>query len=309
MSLKSIQAAFRDGKIDKPEYILQMHSVHATLYEYAEFLKDTDIAKIEISDGAVTMTSREDGITMICDPSDHRIAPIEILNFASYERKDFDAVSALVDPGSIVFDIGANIGWYSIALSKRVKDLQILAFEPLPKTYGYLKQNLELNHTNNIRALNFGLGKEEEEKIFYFYPAGSGNASLANLTSRKDVEEVHCQVKVLDKFVSERNLGVDFIKCDVEGAELFVFEGGLDTLRKNKPIIFTEILRKWSAGFGYHPNQIINLLAEQGYRCLSFAGDRMQEFHQIDDATIQTNFFFLHKVKHHEKIARLIPGL
>ena len=62
-----------------------MHRLHAGLFDYAEFIRDTDIARIEVTDGTVTMTSRRTGIKMLCDPHDMRMAPIEILNFGAYE--------------------------------------------------------------------------------------------------------------------------------------------------------------------------------------------------------------------------------
>ncbi len=96
---------------------------------------------------------------------------------------------------------------------------------------------------------------------------------------------------------------VDFIKCDVEGAELNVFRGGLKSIAKHKPIIFTEMLRKWSARYGYHPNAIIDLFHSNGYRCFVINQKMLSKVTKIDDDTVETNFFFLHKDKHASLIA------
>ena len=85
---------------------------------------------------------------------------------------------------------------------------------------------------------------------------------------------------------------MDFIKCDVEGAELFVFQGGVATIRTQQPVIFTEMLRKWSAAFGYHPNDIIALLADAGYHCFTVHDGRLTPFLTMDETTVETNFFF-----------------
>jgi hypothetical protein len=97
---------------------------------------------------------------------------------------------------------------------------------------------------------------------------------------------------------------VDFIKCDVEGAELLVFQGGQQTIARDLPIVFSEILRKWSAKFGYHPNDIFQLFHSLGYRSFSVAGSWLKPFEAMDATTLETNFFFLHATKHAELIRR-----
>jgi len=125
-------------------------------------------------------------------------------------------------------------------------------------------------------------------------------SSMANLREDQDTVTEECVVKKLDDFVSSTPSlkRIDFIKCDVEGAELFVFKGALETMKKDKPIIFTEMLRKWASKFNYHPNQIINLLKDLGYGCFVPHNGRMKEIVEMDENTVETNFFFLHGEKH-----------
>ena len=100
---------------------------------------------------------------------------------------------------------------------------------------------------------------------------------------------------------------IDFIKCDVEGAELFVFQGALKLLAQDKPIVFTEMLRKWAAKFDYHPNQIIELFQGLGYQCFTAdAEGKLRAFGLMDDQTQETNFFFLHKTQHAHEIKELL---
>ena len=306
MKLKQIEDMYKSREIDKQEYIQIMHNMHQSLFEYTEFIKDKDIKKIELSDNSVIITSRTNSIKMVCDKDDQRIAPLEILNFGYYERTDFDMVLNLVEEGNTIFDIGANIGWYSLNLAKNIKNTEVLSFEPIPKTFEYLKRNVELNHINNIKIFNFGFSDEEKEIEFYYYKEGSGNASLANLSNIEGTKKIKCVVQKIDTFVPVNNYSIDFIKCDVEGAELLVFKGGIETIKRDKPIIFTEMLRKWSAKFNYHPNEIIELLTSQGYRCFTAEDEHLVEFYNMDDKTVETNFFFLHGQKHLTKIKNFI---
>jgi FkbM family methyltransferase len=210
----------------------------------------------------------------------------------------------LIDDGFKVFDIGGNIGWYTINIAKAKHNVTILTFEPIPKTYKYLKGNLAINGIDNVYPYNIGFSKEEQELTFYYYPEGSGNSSMVNLSGNDSVEKITSQVKKLDDFVTDNQLSIDFIKCDVEGAELFVFQGGIEAIKKHKPIIFAELLRKWAIKFNYHPNEVIELLRNCGYRCFTSHENKLVGFDVMDDQTVETNFFFLHEENHSDKIKK-----
>jgi FkbM family methyltransferase len=299
ISLKDTKDELIAGTLNKSEYIKKMYNLHHShLFDYAKYMTATDIESILISDGKVIMTSKKYGVHMLCPESDHRVVPMESLNFGSYEDVDSDMIMALMPENGVFFDIGANMGWYSLLSARKSKDLQIHAFEPIPKTYSFLENNIETNQFKNIIAYNFGFSNESKDLKFYFYPEGSGNASSANLSEREDVEIVRCHVERMDDFVSKNELHVDFIKCDVEGAELMVFQGGINTIETNKPIVFTEILRKWSAKFNYNPNEIFEYFRKNGYSAYTAKESGLIEFKSMDESTIETNFFFLHTEKH-----------
>lgn len=305
MGIIELKESFKNNQITKPDYIVQMHDCHKALFEYAEFIRTTDIEKIEITDNQVIMTSREHGIKMICDPFDRRIAPIETLNFDYYEKIDSDMILRLAKGCKNIFDIGGNFGWYSLLWAKNNPEAQLYTFEPVPRTHEYLKKNIVLNGLKNIQLFNFGFSDSEQELNFYYYPEGSGNASIANLTELEGVQSVSCKVKKLDDFVNESGSRIDFIKCDVEGAELLVFKGGMESICRDKPIIFAELLRKFAAKFNYHPNEVIELFRSCGYRCFTAHEDKLIGVDVMNDHTMETNFFFLHEEKHSDSIAIL----
>jgi len=212
----------------------------------------------------------------------------------------------LVGDNDYFFDIGANIGWYSLNIGIAKRGVKVFSFEPVPHTYNQLLRNLKFNPCENITPFNFGFSKKSGDFDFYYYPEGSGNASSANLTDRADVERILCKVSTLDEFIQTSNLRIDFIKCDVEGAELFVFQGGLEVIKRNLPIVFSEILRKWSAKFGYNPNEIFKFFSLLGYRTFTVKDNYLVEFYEMDESTVSTNFFFLHAQKHSHLIKRFL---
>ena len=128
---------------------------------------------------------------------------------------------------------------------------------------------------------------------------------MKNIQRRSIIKKVKCPVTALDHFMENRSISIDLIKCDVEGAELFVFKGGLNTLRKNKPVIFTEMLRKWSKKFGYHPDDIINLLADLGYHCYGYIKNKIKKIDSVTPELETTNFFYFHQTKHKKIIEKL----
>lgn len=308
MTLNELLAAWKSGQLTKHQYIDAMHQVHQALFDYAEFLRHTDLAGLEIADGNVVATVRDTGIRLLCNRTDKRIAPMEILNFGQYESAESGLLFRLLQDGASVFDIGANIGWYSINIAKRFPNSRVTAFEPIPSTFGYLQRNLALNQVGNVQVHNFAFSNKPGELSFFFHPEGSGSASAADLMGTGNAQRVTCAVRTLDDFVRETGARVDFIKCDVEGAELFVFQGGEQTLRRDRPMVFAEMLRKWAAKFGYHPNDIIAFMRQIGYQCFVRHGDGLAAFPAMDDQTNDTNFFFLHPEVHAARIRELVAA-
>lgn len=305
MTIIETRTKYLNHQLSKPDFIKEMYqSHHSKLFEYAEFIKQTNISSIEITDEKVIVTSRNQ-VKMICPKGDHRVAPIESLNFLDYETTESAMIMRLVEPEDCVIDIGANMGWYSINIAKKYPNSKIYAFEPIPKTYHYLSENISLNSVRNIEALPFGLSNEKNDLVFYFYPEGGVNASIANVSEREDVELINCHVEKLDDVVEQKKLKIDFIKCDVEGAELFAFKGGIESIKRDKPIVFTEMLRKWSAKFDYHPNEIIQMFSGLGYECFYCSEDKLVKIDTMTNDTVETNFFFLHSDKHASQISNL----
>ena len=94
---------------------------------------------------------------------------------------------------------------------------------------------------------------------------------------------------------------------DVEGSELFVYQGGIEMITKYKPIVFSEMLRKWAAKFGYHPNDIIAFFVNIGYECfvIDVEKEKIRKIVSVNEETVETNYFFLHKEKHTKIIQEL----
>ena len=145
-------------------------------------------------------------------------------NALSYINKRFGALNDL-----IIFDVGANVGNYSILLNKVFSEkATIYAFEPSKKTFNKLRSNLA--DLKKLELHNFGLGSEDTKTTLYTNSDESGLASVYrrrldhfNIDMNKSEDVV---VKTLDTFCDENRIKrVHFLKLDVEGHELKALEG------------------------------------------------------------------------------------
>lgn len=297
MSVIELRRWFSSGKLDKPSFIKAMTGSHGLLHDYAELLKGTNVERIELVDGEVFVVTRDLGLKLLAVRGDARLAPYEMLNFGDYEPAELAMFAALVPEGGVVYDIGANVGVYAMTVARKVRGARVHAFEPVPSTFALLQRHLRINAVPMVKAHPYGLSESEGEVEFNISAHGSANASAVDLGEGVLARE-RGQLKRLDAVAAELGEPPDVVKCDVEGGELLAFRGGLETLREHRPVVFTEMLRKWSARFGYHPNDIIAMLAGLGYECFTAEGGRLKPFAHMDEATEETNFFFLHPGKH-----------
>ncbi|MDR1342306.1 MAG: FkbM family methyltransferase [Prevotellaceae bacterium] len=314
--MKATKKEFRDGQVSKQEYLEKMYEVHAHLFDYSELMKDTNVSKIVIEDDTVVVTCRNSGVKLICAKGDVRSVPLTIFNLDDYEADELNMQLQLIKDGDTVFDIGGNIGWYALHVAQKYPSSTVCSFEPLPPTFEQLRSNIRINGAQNITANNIGFSDSAGEVEFFIDPAISGNASMVNVAEKEHVQVFRCRVETLDSYVSSTSAKVDFIKCDVEGAELFVFRGGINTLKNQQPIVFTEMLRKWSAKFSYHPNDIIEFFKPLGYTAFTILPPpiltqlntnlKLRKFDLVDEDTVETNYFFLHHEKHAGIISRFV---
>jgi len=245
------------------------------------------------------------GCKFFVDSVDKRVTPVDTFNFDMYEKDDSEMLFNLVKDGDTIFDIGANIGWYSIHLAKKFPNSKIYSFEPIPETFNQISSNTELNESTNIRLNNLALSSKKEKLTFYYSPTVTGASSSKNITENQNMTKLEIEADTIDNFIMTNSIdNLDFVKCDVEGAEYFVYQGGLETFKNKKPIIFTEMLRKWAAKFDYHPNDIIYLFNSLGYDCFSSTFGKLYKIDLITEETISTNFFFLHSDFHADLIKK-----
>lgn len=293
--MRKLIKKYQNGEIEKHHFVDEIYKFHKVLEEYQEILSKSDISSIKIDANKIIFTINDgEEIKIIHNKNDKYGIPLQFINFGSYEKDVFAIMTDLIHEGNTVFDIGANVGWYGIKLNRHFNDIDLYSFEPLPSNYNKLLDNFELNKLNTAKAFNLGFFNENTHLDFYLDIENNKASSLTNLRGTSFVKKTTCEVVRLDDFVLKNNIKkIDFIKCDVEGSELFVFQGAIDILSQYRPIVLTEMLRKWAAKFNYHPNDIILFFKNIGYQCFELIDGQLNKITNVTDCTISTNYVFL----------------
>jgi FkbM family methyltransferase len=198
----------------------------------------------------------------------HPLTYLRLLRLAQRGSIEKRVFLSLVRKGQVVFDVGANRGHFAKLFSDIVGNSgQVNAFEPFPSTFKLLQSNLA--HCNNCQLYNVALGDAAGTAILNLPGTDDGQASLRTHThaSWSVAEQIHrheCRMTTLDKIATDLTR-LDFIKCDVEGAELLVLQGARSTLDRLSPILFLEVFDKWTIAFDYTPADLVCFLRDIGY--------------------------------------------
>ncbi|MEX3811317.1 FkbM family methyltransferase [Paraburkholderia sp. BR13439] len=162
----------------------------------------------------------------------------------TFEPATLDVLHSLVTNESHVIDVGANIGFTSIAFSTFCPNGKIAAVEPVPRTFELLEKNLSAAGVTNVSRLNFALGAQAGELKMQGNPDFLAGSFVADKFSINDGIHFVDTVPVyrLDEAFESMGLArIDAMKVDVEGFELDVFEGARATLETFRPLVFMEM--------------------------------------------------------------------
>ena len=291
--------------LSKEKFIEEQSQKNLVLFDFAQKLDNSIIEKIEIIAGSVIISFANTGIKMYLRPGDKRIPQSEALNFGEYENKEINMVLSLAQNCKNIYDVGANCGWFSLELAARFPNATIHAFEPVQDLFHDLKQNLDLNKFENIKTFQFGFSNQNTKAQIYYDPMNSAHTSLAStIDSHCDEKLTDIDLKTLDSFATAETKP-DFIKIDVEGAELLVLQGAHSLIHKHQPIFFLEMVRKWTKHFNYHPNDLIHYLNEYDYSCYKILeNNKLKLYPHMSEEDLESNFVFLQNTKHRDLIAK-----
>ena len=172
----------------------------------------------------------------------------EIILFNEFENQEIEFLINEIKRKKLNYflDVGANCGYYSLIIAKKISNINIFSFEPNPEAYHKFSKSLLKNFEffDNIKLENFGLSNENKklkmQSMIKFGYAQTGGSAVNDKKISEKHYEFFANFKIGDEYLnlSNKNLA---IKIDVEGHELNVLHGLKKTLDSNKCILQIEI--------------------------------------------------------------------
>ncbi|MFQ6026496.1 MAG: FkbM family methyltransferase [Dehalococcoidia bacterium] len=200
---------------------------------------------------------------VMLNPSDPVVSGA--LAFRVYENAERHILYAHCRPGMTFVDIGANIGYYTALATHAVgAEGQVLALEPDPESFQYLRQTVAANNTQNVRCFQLAATDAPGPRRLYLSKDNRGDNRIYE--PEPGWESLEIQTVTVDGLLAELEIAsVDFIKIDVQGAEGSVIAGMKDTLRNSDGlVVMTEFWPKGLAQCGTDPMDFLNQLEELG---------------------------------------------
>jgi len=215
-----------------------------------------------------------------------RVYPHDVIGRAIYLHGMFEIaecrfVMNFLKPGMVFFDVGANLGQYTLLAAQQVGPTgQVHSFEPSDRMFKELTFNVALNNFNDICKLNnWAVSDSIGRARLSCRQAGAevfgslGNQDWVDgypVTGYKEVP-----TSTLDEYIRQQNIGhVDLIKMDIEGAELLALRGGRRLLAESyAPVIVLEMADVNTQGLGYKATKTWDYLVTMGYQMYRFDRD------------------------------------
>lgn len=182
-----------------------------------------------------------------------------------YERGTTWLFTKLLKRGSVVVDLGASFGYYTL-LTSRVVNLEgrVFSFEPDPISYDILLKNVHMNKCTNVITVNKAISDRRGKAKFYIHKYHDRSSLYKNYNS---VREVIVDTISLDEYFEDKAYKIDLIKMDIEGAEMFALEGMTQILANNRDLkIITEFYPLALEKAGCPPAEFLKALTSYGFR-------------------------------------------
>ena len=171
------------------------------------------------------------------------------ISSGDFESKELNIILAKnFQRDSILWDVGANVGIWSVLLAKEFSSCKIISFEPQKAVQQFLQKNITNNHLTNVEVMQIGLGASVERVELRTPKEKCGSSSIVLLQKKESDQVELIDIVTADFFLEGRpDLVPSFIKIDIEGYEPRMISGAHDLIAKNHPIIMLEVFPKlWS---------------------------------------------------------------
>lgn len=267
---------------------------------------ETEVLIPDIEVGQDGRRAKSKNIKLFLDPLDYRSVPFTALRDGFYEPVISRLLINLASNVKVFLDVGANVGYYSIALASAWPRLMVHAVEPNSSLWSSFRRNQSINGLESSIVLHQAGLSNSDTLSQFFVPKTTGTAggSLRNLHPDEGHSMIEVQLNTADSLGLPVEL--DLVKIDTEGAEMDVITALLSRIDASSPTLVVELLRKWMAPFGHHPQEVVDLLRSKGYLSHAIGSNAISVIDEINEETVENNFLFIHasNVEHRRILQR-----
>lgn len=190
-----------------------------------------------------------------------------------FEVDELKFIKTILNGNFVFFDIGSNVGLFSLIASGLCK--QVYAFEPTPRIYSRLVENIQINGRQNVFTYNLALSDKNDTAILIQDEEKANDAwNRLSITEKTDSDKgISVKTIKLDDFVKSISLATDtpvFVKIDVEGWEKFVLSGAHELLSQQNVILMIEFNDENFIPNGYNGKDLVKMLENYGYCIYEF---------------------------------------
>jgi FkbM family methyltransferase len=212
----------------------------------------------------------------------------------NFEKTDLTYILSQLKDGDVFFDVGANVGLFSLAVAKGNKAINVHAFEPIPLNATLFEASLYLNGIDSVKINRTCVGNRQGE-VEFSLAVDSAYSSIYDTGRKSESRKINVPITTLDDYFESNGLKrVDIIKIDVEGAERLVLDGATKIF--NNPIlkprlVLMELFDLNFTLFNTSINDIVKLMREYGYDGFVFEKCNKTNFEERHYNKIYNAFF------------------
>lgn len=202
-----------------------------------------------------------------------------------------------IQEGSVIIDIGANIGYFSLLGASKVGDIgKVFAFEPEPNNYKLLVKNIKLNGYENVIPIEKAVSNENKSTKLFLGKDSSMNSLIQGDNENTTSDSVPVDTINLDTYFNDHPLKskIKLIKMDIEGAEMMALLGMRNLIKENKElVIITEFNPEFIRNSGFEPADFLSKLKEHGfdYKVIFEKDSQEQEISDLSEIEDHVNLF------------------
>lgn len=206
-------------------------------------------------------------------------------------QRDWPVIKLLMKnlpDNAVFFDVGANIGYYSLPIAKCLSSqkVKVFAFEPVSGNYESLEKGINKNNIMNVHLQRIALSNQEGEMEIAITEKGKSSNAVMTFDKINDDISIHKETiktttlnSLKDGFVER----CDIVKIDIEGAEIFFMQGGMEFIEKYRPVIYGEFNSFFLNRFGYSFSDVWNLIKPLKYYVYKEYGRNGGRFKKVEN--------------------------